>query len=66
MAQKSSDAAKDIRNLIDDVVNQVNHGANQLNQTNDAFAEITNGIQTVNNIVVEMTSTSKEQALGIQ
>ncbi|MEA3404728.1 MAG: methyl-accepting chemotaxis protein [Pseudomonadota bacterium] len=66
LAQKSSDAAQDIRNLIDEVVNQVNHGADQLNQTNETFSEITNGIQTVNNIVEEMTSTSKEQALGIQ
>lgn len=66
LAQKSSDAAKDIRNLIDEVVHQVNHGANQLNQTNQAFSEITSGIQTVNEIVEEMTSTSKEQALGIQ
>jgi len=66
LAQKSSDAAQDIHGLIDKVVNQVNHGADQLNQTNEAFTEITNGIQTVNNIVEEMTTTSKEQALGIQ
>ena len=65
LASKSSDAAKDIRNLIDEVVNQVNHGVESLNETNDAFERINQSIQTINEIVVEITTSTKEQAVGI-
>jgi len=66
LAQKSSEAAKDIRNLIDEVVEQVNQGADQLDETNEAFERINQGIQQVNDIVMEITATTKEQAAGIQ
>lgn len=66
LAQKSSEAAKDIRDLIDEVVEQVNQGADQLDETNEAFERINQGIQQVNDIVMEITATTKEQAAGIQ
>jgi methyl-accepting chemotaxis protein len=65
LAGKSSDAANDIRKLIDEVVAKVNQGASQLNETNDAFDKINHGVQTVTEIVAEITVSAREQATGI-
>lgn len=65
LAGKSADAAKDIRDLIDEIVEKVNNGATQLNETNEAFEQINQGIQTVNEIVSEIATRSEEQAIGI-
>lgn len=65
LAGKSSEAANDIRKLIDEVVAKVNQGASQLNETNEAFDKINQGVQTVTEIVAEITVSAKEQANGI-
>ena len=66
LASKSSDAAQDIRHLIDQVVNQVNQGALQLNNTNEAFERINQSIHTVNEIMTEISISTSEQASGIR
>jgi methyl-accepting chemotaxis protein len=66
LAQKSADSAKQIRDLIDVVVNQVNHGAEQLNRTNVTFEKIHMSVQTVNEIVSSISHSTIEQSLGIQ
>ena len=66
LAQKSADSAKQIRDLIDVVVNQVNHGADQLNRTNVTFEKIHVSVQTVNEIVGSISHSTIEQSLGIQ
>lgn len=65
LAQKSAGAAKEIRGLIDEVVTQVNDGASQLDETSEAFDQIHQGIQMVNDLVVEISSSTQEQAQGI-
>lgn len=65
LAGKSSDAANDIRKLIDEVVAKVNQGASQLNETSEAFDKINQGVQTVTEIISEITISAKEQATGI-
>lgn len=66
LAQKSSDSAQQIRALIDLVVDQVNHGAEQLNKTSDTFDQIHHGVQTINDIVSNISQSAIEQAQGIQ
>ena len=66
LAQKSSDSAKQIRDLIDVVVSQVNTGAEQLNSTNETFVQIQSSIQTVNDIVSSISHSTIEQSQGLQ
>ena len=66
LAQKSSDSAKQIRDLIDVVVNQVNTGAEQLNKTNETFVQIQNSVHTVNDIVNTISHSTTEQSQGLQ
>ncbi len=66
LAQKSADSAKQIRDLIDVVVTQVNHGSDQLNRTNETFEKIHLGVQTVNEIVGSISHSTIEQSQGIQ
>ena len=66
LAQKSSDSAKQIRDLIDVVVNYVNTGAEQLNSTNVTFEKIQSSIQTVNEIVSSISHSTIEQSQGLQ
>lgn len=66
LAQKSADSAKQIRGLIDAVVHQVNHGAEQLNHTNETFGKIHHGVQTVNGIMGSISRSTLEQSHGIQ
>lgn len=65
LATKSSDAAKDINHLVNEVVTQVNNGAEKLNATSEAFDQINQSIQTANDIVTEISHSAKEQATGI-
>lgn len=65
LATKSADAAKDISRLINEVVAQVNSGAERLDSTSQAFEQINQSVQTVNEIVTEISHSTKEQALGI-
>ncbi len=66
LAQKSADSAKQIRDLIDVVVSQVNHGSDQLNRTNETFEKIHLSVQTVNEIVGSISHSTIEQSQGIQ
>lgn len=66
LAQKSADSAKQIRDLIDVVVTQVNHGSDQLNRTNETFEKIHLSVQTVNEIVGSISHSTIEQSQGIQ
>lgn len=66
LASKSSNAAQDIRKLIDQVVQQVNQGATQLNNTHKAFERIDQSIHTVNDIMADISNSTQEQATGIR
>lgn len=66
LAQKSADSAKQIRDLIEVVVNQVNSGADLVNKANDDFERIQNSIQTVSDIVSSISHSTTEQSQGVQ
>jgi len=65
LAQRSSDAAKEIKALIDKSNSQVTSGVRLVNQTGEALAGIIEGVQKVSTIVGEITHASSEQATGL-
>ena len=65
LAGKSSEAAKDIRGLIEDTVNKVTEGSNHVKGSGDALNEIVESISNVNQIIEEIAASSKEQSEGV-
>lgn len=65
LAQRSANAAKDIKDLISDSVSKVESGNNLVNQSGETMKEIVTSIQRVNDIMSEIAAASAEQASGI-
>ncbi|BCN92639.1 hypothetical protein THMIRHAM_04240 [Thiomicrorhabdus immobilis] len=65
LAQKSADAAKEIRGLIDNTVNAIESGTQLVEKSGDALGEINTGINSVSELISEMASMSLEQANSI-
>ena len=66
LAQKSSDAAKQIKNLIEDSVNQVEEGRQLADASGNTLNDILLGVKKVNDIVAEIAVASRQQASGIE
>lgn len=65
LAQRSSQAAKDIKDLITHSSAQVQGGVNLVNQAGKSLGEIVGSIKQVAEIVADIASASAEQADGI-
>lgn len=65
LAQRSADAAKEIKTLIEDSVNKVKVGTNLVDESGKTLEEIIVGTQKVADIVSEIAAASLEQASGI-
>src|ERR1700724_1889963 len=65
LAQRSSQAAKDIKDLITNSSSQVQEGVGLVNQTGTSLTEILVSIKQVADIVAEIASASSEQSTGI-
>jgi methyl-accepting chemotaxis protein len=65
LAQRSATAAKEIKGLIDDSVEKVGRGTDQVAQAGRTMEEIVSGIQRVADIVGEIASASREQSAGL-
>jgi methyl-accepting chemotaxis protein len=65
LAQRSANAAKDIKDLISDSVTKVESGNELVSQSGDTMQEIVTSIQRVNDIMSEIAAASAEQASGI-
>lgn len=65
LAQRSANAAKDIKDLISDSVSKVESGNVLVGQSGDTMEEIVISIQRVNDIMSEIAAASSEQASGI-
>ncbi len=65
LAQRSAEAAKEIKTLISDSVEKVGVGSEQVAQAGSTMQEIVNGIKRVADIVGEIASASREQSAGI-
>lgn len=65
LAQRSSQAAKDIKDLISSSSEQVQEGVELVNRAGTALTDIMGSIKRVADIVAEISSASAEQATGI-
>ena len=66
LAQRSADAAKEIKSLITDSVTKVEDGGKLVEQSGQTLKEIVGAIKKVSDIVAEMAAASREQAKGIE
>jgi methyl-accepting chemotaxis protein len=65
LAQRSSEAAKDIKSLIVNSTTQVQEGVDLVNRAGKSLEEIVESIKQVATIVSEIASASMEQSTGI-
>jgi len=66
LAQRSANAAKEIKGLIDDSVGKVAEGATLVHQAGATMGEIVASVQRVTDIMAEISAASQEQSAGIE
>jgi methyl-accepting chemotaxis protein len=66
LAQRSAAAAKEIKHLIDDSVAKVESGSQLVNQAGATMTDMVSSVQSVSDIIKEITAASGEQSLGIE
>ena len=65
LAQRSANAAKDIKSLISDSVSKINNGNELVGKSGDTMKEIVTSIKRVNDIMAEIAAASAEQSSGL-
>ena len=65
LAGRSATAAKEIKELIDDSAMKVNKGSELVSKSGKTLEEIVSGVETVTEIVEEISVASREQSSGI-
>ncbi|RJT18114.1 methyl-accepting chemotaxis protein [Buttiauxella izardii] len=65
LAQRSAQAAKEIKGLIEDSVNKVDTGSTLVESAGETMDEIVNAVTRVTDIMGEIASASDEQSRGI-
>jgi len=65
LAQRSAEAAKEIKGLIEDSVNKVTEGTKLVNESGTTLKEIMDAVKKVSDIVSEISAASQEQSSGI-
>lgn len=65
LAQRSAQAAREIKQLIDESMVKVGQGAGRADEAGRVMEEVVNAIQGVSTIMAEISSASHEQADGI-
>jgi len=66
LAQRSAGAAKEIKGLIDESVQQVGAGARLVHGAGQTMRDIVGSVARVNDIMAEISAASKEQSAGIE
>ncbi|MCW2474812.1 methyl-accepting chemotaxis protein [Candidatus Symbiopectobacterium sp. NZEC151] len=66
LAQRSAQAAKEIKTLIEATVVGVTSGSTQVRQASNTMQEIVGGVSTVTTVMSEITHAANEQMRGIQ
>jgi len=66
LASRSADAAKEIKELIQDSVGKVQTGTELVNASGETLDEIVTGIKKVGDIIADIAAASAEQATGIE
>ncbi len=65
LASRSAEAAKEIKDLIQDSVDKVEVGSKLVSESGETLSEIVQGVKQVGDIVAEIAAASAEQAAGI-
>jgi methyl-accepting chemotaxis protein len=65
LAQRSANAAREIKTLINDSVERVNAGNELVNRAGTTIQEVVNQVRKVTDLVGEISHASKEQSQGI-
>ena len=66
LAQRSANAAKEIKGLIENSVDRVADGSALVNQAGATMGEIVASVQRVTDIMAEISAASQEQSAGIE
>ena len=66
LAQRSAEAAKEIKGLIEDSVNKVEEGTLLVNQSGTSLESIVTAVKKVSDFISEIAAASQEQSIGIQ
>ena len=66
LAQRSANAAKEIKELITDSVNRVDTGTQLVDEAGKTMDEIVTSVKRVTDIMAEITAASQEQSAGIE
>jgi methyl-accepting chemotaxis protein len=66
LAQRSANAAKDIKGLISDSVKKIESGNALVGKSGETMKEVVNSIKRVNDIMADIAAASAEQSQGIQ
>jgi len=66
LAQRSTDAAKETANIIEESISQAKKGSEISEQTSDAFNDILEKIKKTSNLIAEISISSKEQSEGME
>jgi methyl-accepting chemotaxis protein len=65
LRQRSADASKEIKTLIQTSNSQVRQGAELVNRAGGVLSEIVTSVKKVADIIAEIASASREQATGL-
>jgi methyl-accepting chemotaxis protein len=65
LAQRSAQAAREIKSLIGESVEKVEAGSRQVNDAGTAMSEIVSQVKRVTDLIGEISSASSEQSAGI-
>ena len=66
LAQRSANAAKEIKALISDSVEKVDSGSKLVSSAGETMNEIVNSVKRVTDIMAEISAASQEQSTGIE
>lgn len=66
LAQRSASAAKEIKTLINDSVENVRHGSQLVDQAGGTMNDIVESVRHVTDIMAEITAATSEQTSGIE
>lgn len=66
LAQRSAEAAKEIKSLIEDSVAKVHQGSQMVNESGATLQKIVTSIKEVSHIIAEIASAGNEQSEGIK
>ncbi len=66
LAQRSADAAKEIKSLITDSVHKIENGGRLVEHSGKTLHEIVASVQKVSDLVADMAAAAREQTAGIE